>query len=276
MMVHPRGTSATSGLEITAELIVIDRIAIGRCGTVSASSFFGTVSSFGCAWDFVCSSRVFLSTVLAQDPGREPHDWMIRIYHHTSQLRANSERAPLNSPSVSGHRLLCASLLVFSYLPLGRCCCCRRRLSRFVFSSAQTPLSGAAPLFSSAAALLFRCAWKRRWCVSPAAGGTKSPPGPRCCEYRTIVGFVVFVVDRNKQGRCFTRASPPVASARVRSRPLASARLRSPPLASGHLRSTSLAKHMLDGPVVGSGGAWVGLGGPWGIVSAHKRVLGIK
>ena len=42
MMVHPRGTSATSGLEITAELIVIDLIAIGRCGTVSASSFFGT------------------------------------------------------------------------------------------------------------------------------------------------------------------------------------------------------------------------------------------
>ena len=117
MMVHPRGTSATSGLEITAELIVIDRIAIGRCGTVSASSFFGTVSSFGCAWDFVCSSRVFLSTVLAQDPGREPHDWMIRIYHHTSQLRANSERAPLNSPSVSGHRLLRVSpgLLLSSF-----------------------------------------------------------------------------------------------------------------------------------------------------------------
>jgi hypothetical protein len=275
MMVHPRGTSATSGLEITAELIVIDLIAIGRCGTVSASSFFGTVSSFGCAWDFVCSSRVFLSTVLAQDPGREPHDWMIRIYHHTSQLRANSERAPLNSPSVSGHRLLRVSP-GFSYLSLGRCCCCRRRVSCFVCSSAQTPLSGAAPLFSSAPALLFRCAWKRRWCVSPAAGGTKSPPGPRCCEYRTIVGFVVFVVDRNKQGRCFTRASPPVASARVRSRPLASARLRSPPLASGHLRSTSLAKHILDGPVVGSGGAWVGLGGPWGIVSAHKRVLGVK
>ena len=133
---------------------------------------------------------------------------------------------------------------------MGRCCCCRRRVSCFVCSSAQTPLSGAAPLFSSAPALLFRCAWKRRWCVSPAAGGTKSPPGPRWCEYRAIVGFVVFVVDRNKQGRCFTRASPPVASARVRSRPLASARLRSPPLASGHLRSTSLAKHILDGPVV--------------------------
>ena len=30
MMVRPRGTSAASGLEITAELIVIDRIAIGR------------------------------------------------------------------------------------------------------------------------------------------------------------------------------------------------------------------------------------------------------
>ena len=142
----------------------------GAAPCVSASSFFGTVSSFGCAWDFVCSSRVFLSTVLAQDPGREPHDWMIRIYHHTSQLRANSERAPLNSPSVSGHRLLCASLLVFSYLPLGRCCCCRRRLSRFVFSSAQTPLSGAAPLFSSAAALLSLCVEAAVVCV---AGGRR-------------------------------------------------------------------------------------------------------
>jgi hypothetical protein len=205
---------------------------------------------------------------------------MIRIYHHTSQLRANSERAPLNSPSVSGHRLLCASLLVFSYLPLGRCCCCRRRLSRFVFSSAQTPLSGAAPLFSSAAALLFRCAWKRRWCVSPAAGGTKfaarTAIPPRCCGYRATVDCVVFVVDRNKQGRCFTRASPPVASGRLRSPPVASGRLRSPPVASVRLLSTSLAKHMLDGPVVGSGDALVGLGGPWGIVSAHKRVLGIK
>ena len=133
---------------------------------------------------------------------------MIRIYHHTSQLRANSERAPLNSHSVSGHRLLCASLLVFSYLPLGRCCCCRRHVSRFVFSSAQTPLSGAAPLFSSAAALLFHCAWKRRWCVSPAAGGTKFAARTaiplRCCGYRATVDFVGFVVDRNKQGRCFT------------------------------------------------------------------------
>ena len=153
--------------------------------------------------------------------------WMIRIYHHTSQLRANSERAPLNSPSVSGHRLLCASLLVFSYLPLGRCCCCRRRLSRFVFPSAQTPLSGALPLFSSAAALLFQCVWKRRWCVSPAAGGTKfaakTAIPPRCCGYRATVHFVVFVVDRNQQGRCFTRASPPVASGRLQSPPVCGA-----------------------------------------------------
>ena len=159
---------------------------------------------------------------------------MIRIYHHTSQLRANSERAPLNSHSASGHRLLCASLLVFSYLPLGRCCCCRRHVSRFVFSSAQTPLSGAAPLFSSAAALLFHCAWKRRWCVSPAAGGTKFAARTaiplRCCGYRATVDFVGFVVDRNKQGRCFTRASPPVASGRLRSPPVASGRLRSPPV----------------------------------------------
>ena len=48
MMVHPRGTSAASGLEITAELIVIERTAIGRCGTVSASSFFGTCPVVQC------------------------------------------------------------------------------------------------------------------------------------------------------------------------------------------------------------------------------------
>ena len=65
--------------------------------------------------------RLFLPSVsqhfLAQDSGRETHDWMIRIYHHTSQLRANSERAPLNSPSVSGHRLLRVSpgLLLSSF-----------------------------------------------------------------------------------------------------------------------------------------------------------------
>ena len=120
MRVHPRGTSAASGLEITPELIVIDRIAIGRCGTVSASSFFGTCTAVRFdASGFACSPRVFLSTVLAQDPGRESHDWMMRTYHHTSQLRASSTRAPLNPPSVSGHRLLCAPLLVFFSLPLG-------------------------------------------------------------------------------------------------------------------------------------------------------------
>ena len=42
MRVHPRGTLAASVLEITAELIVIDRVTIGRYGTVPASSFFGT------------------------------------------------------------------------------------------------------------------------------------------------------------------------------------------------------------------------------------------
>ena len=189
---------------------------------------------------------------------------MIRIYHHTSQLRANSERAPLNSHSVSGHRLLCASLLVFSYLPLGRCCCCRRHVSRFVFSSAQTPLSGAAPLFSSAAALLFHCAWKRRWCVSPAAGGTKfaarTAIPPRCCGYRATVDFVGFVVDRNKQGRCFTRASPPVASGRLRSPPVASGRLRSPPVTSSRPRSPSTSAMGLGLVQVVPGGVSVGRG----------------
>ena len=44
-------------------------------------------------------------------------------------------------------------------------------------------------------------------------------------------GFLlIFVVDRNKQDRCFTRASPPVASGRLRSPPVASGRLRSPPV----------------------------------------------
>ena len=70
--------------------------------------------------------------------------------------------------------------------------------------------------------------------------------------------------------------SPPVASGRLRSPPVAPGRLRSPPVAPGHLQSTSLAKHKRDGPGVGSGGAWGGLSGPWGIVLVHKRVLGIK
>ena len=168
--------------------------------------------------------------------------------------------------------------------------------------------------------------------MSPAAGGTKFAARtailPRCYGYRATVGFVAFVADRNKQGRCFTRASPPVASGRLRSLPVASGRLRtppvasgrlrspsvasgrlrsppvapgrprsppvasgrlrsppvapgrpgrlrSPPAASGRLRSTSLAKHKRNEPGVDSGGAWVGLGGSRGIVSAHERALSL-
>ena len=93
-------------------------------------------------------------------------------------------------------------------------------------------------------------------CVSPAAGGTKfaarTAIPPRCCSYRATVGCVVFVVDRNKQGRCFTRASPPVASGRLRSPPVASGRLRSPPVASGRLRSPPVASGRLRSPPVTS------------------------
>ena len=41
-----------------------------------------------------------------------------------------------------------------------------------------------------------------------------------------------------------------------------------------HMNTTPPDKH--DGPGVGSGGAWGSLGGSWGIVSVHERVLGIK
>ena len=95
----------------------------------------------------------------------------------------------------------------------------------------------------------------------PAA--RNSPPGPPSRPVAVDIGrqciFVYFVVDRNKQGRCFTRASPPIASGRLRPPPVASGRLRPPPVASGHLQSTSLAKHKRDGPGVGSGGAWGGV-----------------
>ena len=249
-----------------------------------ASSFSVPVRSFG----FMrrASSvppRVFLSTVLAQVSGCETHGWMIRIYHHTSQLRANSERATLNFPSVSGHRLLlCASLLVFSYLPLGRCCCRRCRVSRFVILSAQTPLSGAAPLFSSAAALLSLCVEAAVMCRRrPAA--RNSPPGPPSRPVAVAFGpqwvllFVLLIgISKAVVLLGLRLRSPPVASGRLRSSPVASGRLRSPPVVSGHLRSTSLAKHKRDAPGVGSGGAWVGFGGSWGIVSAHEYVLGIK
>ena len=73
----------------------------------------------------------------------------------------------------------------------------------------------------------------------------------------------------NRRDRHFPGASPPVASGRLRSPPVASGRLRPPPV--------DLARQaQFYGPGVGSGGAWVGLGGSWGIVSAHERVLGIK
>ena len=63
---------------------------------------------------------------------------------------------------------------------------------------------------------------------------------------------------------------------RLRSPPVASGRLRSPPVASGHLRSTSLAKHKRDGPGVGSGGAWVGLGGRGALFQCTNAFWGLK
>ena len=89
----------------------------------------------------------------------------------------------------------------------------------------------------------------------PAA--RKSPPGTPSRPVAVAIGrqwavHVVFVVDRNKQGRCFTRASPPVASGRLRSPPVASGRLRSPPVASGRLRSPPVASGRLRSPPVTS------------------------
>ena len=220
---------------------------------------------------------MFLSTVLAQDPGRETHDWMIRIYHHTSQLRASTERAPLNSPSsqvTSCSARLSWSSLIFLWGDAAVVVVVCRALC----SHLPRPLSPVLRLsFPPPPPFLFavRCAWKRRWCVSPAAGGTKfaarTAISPRCCGYRGTVHCAVFVVGRNKQGRCFPRASPPVASGRLRSPPVAPGRLRSPPVASGRLRSPPVASGRLRSPpvtssrphsltVVGSGpgGAWGG------------------
>ena len=200
---------------------------------------------------------------------------MIRIYHHTSQLRANSERAPLNSLSVSGHRLLCASLLVFSYLSLGRCCCCRCRVSRFVFSSAQTPLSGAAPLFFSAAALLSLCVEAAVVCVTGGRrhGFRRQDRHPAPLLWLSgHSGFLLFLlligISKAVVLLGLRLRSPPVASGRLRSPPVASGRLRSPPV------DLSLAKHKRDGPRVGSGGAWVGFGGSWGHCFSARTRLG--
>jgi hypothetical protein len=117
-------------------------------------------------------------------------------------------------------------------------------------------------------------------CVPAASGGVSVATGTAGVALLLVVsdegGIRGPCCRLNRRDRHFPGASPPVASGRLRSPPVASGRLRSPPVASGHLRSTSLAKGSFYGPGVGSGGAWVGLGGSWGIVSAHKRVLGIK
>ena len=79
------------------------------------------------------------------------------------------------------------------------------------------------------------------------------------------------------------RLRPPVASGRLRSPPIASGRLRSPPVASGRLRSPPVTSSRPRSPSTSAMGLGLvqvvpggGLGGSWGIVSMHERVLGIK
>ena len=192
---------------------------------------------------------------------------MVRIYHHTPQLRANSERAPpaefpfgLRSP---------AALRVSPDLPLYYFGAMLLLSSSFValcvlICPGLAPLSPVLRLSFPPPPLFFST-------VRGSGGGVvcrrrpaarNSPPGLPSRPVAVAIGrqwICVCVVDRNKQGRCFTRASPPVASGRLRSPPVASGRLRSPSVASGHLQSTSLAKHKRGGPGVGEGGAWGGV-----------------
>ena len=112
------------------------------------------------------------------------------------------------------------------------------------------------------------------------AARTPAPRRPVAVDIGLLWVWLLSVV-RNKKGRYFTRASPPVGSGRLRLSPVGSGQLRSAPVGSGRLRSTprppvDLARQVSvrDGPGVGSGGAWVGPGGLWGFVSAHKRIWG--
>ena len=168
---------------------------------------------------------------------------MIRIYR-TSGLRAS---VPLNSlrelRSPALRRLFRPSLLFLC----GRCCCCWRcrcALCSVGVLICSTPLSlwccaslllrAASPALSVGVAVVPSSA-----CESPTAPAAvalllwQSGQGALCC-----VSLV-----RNKKGRLFPRASPPVASGGLR----------------WPRRSTSIAQRVPGGGVVGLGGPWVGL-----------------
>ena len=143
------------------------------------------------------------ATVLAQGPGRENQDRVISdndkdLSSHTPQLRANSERAPLNSPSVSGHRPP-AALRVSPGLLLSSFGAMLLLSSSFV---ALCVLICPGPSLRCCASLLLRRRPSVSLCVEAAvvcvAGGrrhegtkfaARTAIPPRCCGYRATVDF---------------------------------------------------------------------------------------
>jgi hypothetical protein len=163
-----------------------------------------------------------LGTIIALedcDRDRQPHN-TIRMTDRTSQLRAS---ALLNSPSRSQvarsalRRLFRSSLLLLCR----RCCCCSCR-------SVLCSLGAHAPPPSF---FLWYCASHLRAvslarCLRGSGGGRRRHESRRQDSRRRPVVVVVWprralwcILDLNKKGRLFTRASPPAASGRLRSPP---------------------------------------------------------
>ena len=205
-----------------------------------------------------------LGTIIALedcDRDRQPHN-TIRMTDRTSQLRAS---ALLNSPSRSQvarsalRRLFRSSLLLLCR----RCCCCSCR-SVLCSLGAHVPT----PFFS-----LWYCASHLRAvslarCLRGSGGGRRRHESRRQDSRRRPVVVVVWprralwcILDLNKKGRLFTRASPPVASGRLRP-PFAFA-FPPTPRASG-------CRAAVAAPPVSCGGGLVGSAAVHGSNSHHQ------
>ena len=162
---------------------------------------------------------VSLGTIIALedcDRDRQPHN-TIRMIDRTSQLRAS---ALLNSPSRSQvarsalRRLFRSSLLLLCR----RCCCC----------SCRCVLCSLGAHVPSPSFFLWYCASHLRAvslarCLRGSGGGRRRHESRRQDSRRRPVVVVVWprralwcILDLNKKGRLFTRASPPAASGRLR------------------------------------------------------------
>ena len=209
---------------------------------MSVSSSFGVVSGrpalcIGLFWDFAGFPKCFWALSSGRTTARAATNFHEKDLSHT-QLRVS---APLNSPlrsqvARSALRRLFLSvvfspfpLLLALILPLVLLC-----VVFFTHSPLPTPLASASALaFSSARSLVAvvcgsgggvavgawsRLFWdRRRRPVVACCGG---------CWGR--FAFLIFCLELKM--RFFSRASPPVASGRLRSPPVASGRLRSPPV----------------------------------------------